>query len=116
MTAPGDGKGAGAFEGYDAAFESAMSAAVTKAIIETSKVPGSGVVILRTAETASALTTALAGMLSMSLGATDSKPVTSKMLRELRKRLDRRIALMRSDAAFQDFMSRVFHGGTGGNA
>ncbi|MDI3562437.1 hypothetical protein [Bradyrhizobium sp. Arg816] len=116
MTDP-HGKYAGAFDHYDETFESAMSAAITKAIIETSRVDDSGVVIFRTAETASALTTALAGMLSMSLAATHSKAVTSKTLRELRKRLHRRIELIRSDAAFHDFMSRVVHGGgAGGNA
>ena len=66
MTNPRDRKYEGAFERYDGAFENAMSTAITKAVIETSRVAGSGVVVFRTAETASALTTALAGILSMS--------------------------------------------------
>jgi len=117
MTNPRDRKYEGAFERYDGAFENAMSTAITKAVIETSRVAGSGVVVFRTAETASALTTALAGILSMSLDATRSQTAISETLDELRKRLHRRIELMRSDAAFQDFMCRVFQGdGSEGSA
>jgi hypothetical protein len=96
--------------GYDAEHEQQLLAAITAAIVETSRVADANVIALRTGEIASALLTALAGILAMSPAATRSPTAMRKMVDELGKRLRRRIAAAEDDSALQEFLRRVFRG------
>jgi hypothetical protein len=96
--------------GYDEAFERELLEAITRAIADASMVSDCNAIVLRTAETASALLTALAGMLAMSPAATRSPTEIRRTCDALHKKLRRLIAQAERDAHVQDFVARVFRG------
>ena len=102
---------------YDKNHERALMEAITAAIFETSAVSDANAIILRTAETAEALLTVLAGTLAMSPSATRSPTAIRKTIDDLGKRLRRQVAAAEQNADIQEFVRRTFNGtGTGGTA
>jgi hypothetical protein len=99
-----------ACDGYDGQFECALTETIIGAIAEASRVSDVNIIVFRTAETTSALVTVLAGMLAMSPATCRSPTAIRKTIDELHKRLRQRIALMRSDPGFDQFLRRCFHG------
>jgi hypothetical protein len=100
---------------YDAEHERALLDAIVQAIFATSRVSDCDAIILRTAEAAEALSTALAGVLALSPGVTRSPTALRRTVDDLGKRLRTRVAAAEKSAAVQDFVRRSFRGtDTGG--
>jgi hypothetical protein len=97
--------------GYDEAFERSLVDAVTIAIADASRATDANCIALRTAETASALVTCLAGILAMSPAATRSPTALRRVIDEIGKRLRRRIASAERSPELADFLRRCFRGG-----
>jgi hypothetical protein len=103
--------------GFDPDHQQALAAAILDAIIETSKLTDANCIALRTGEIAAALTTALAGVLTLSPCVTRSPTAIRKLCDDLRRRLIRMVAEAEHDADVQSFKGRVFNGGdVGGRA
>jgi hypothetical protein len=97
-----------AVAGYDADFEQELLEAITTAIGEASRVTDASAMVIRTAETASALITALASVLAMSPAALRSPTAIRRTIDELGKRLRRPIAAAERDPEVQAFVRRCF--------
>src|SRR5262245_5793040 len=91
--------------GYDAEHERQLTAAIMKAIADTSTLTDcSDVMALRTAEASNALLTVLATVLALSPVATRSPSAIRRTVDELGKRLRRRVA----DPDLQTFARSCF--------
>jgi hypothetical protein len=103
--------------GYDDNFERELVAAFLEAITSESRLTDCNVIAIRTAETASALLSALAFILALSPAASRSPTAIRKTMDELSKRLRRRVAAAESNQDLQDFIKRTFRGSdVGGHA
>ena len=98
-----------AASGYDPDFENTLVDAIAAAIGEVSMVTDADCIAIRTAETASALVTALAVVLAISPAASRSPTAVRKTVDELGKRLRRRLTAA-NDPPLQGFIKRISHG------
>jgi hypothetical protein len=94
--------------GYDVAFERALAEAITAAVFATSHTTNANYIAIRTAETASALLTVLAGFLAMSPAAARSPTAIRRTVDVLGKRLRRRVAAAQSCPDMAEFLRRCF--------
>jgi hypothetical protein len=94
---------------YDPEHEDDLVAAITKAIAETSLVTDPPVLVLRTGEIVSALTTCLATALALSPERVRSPTAIRKTAEAVRQHLIRRVAAARSSADLRDFEARIFN-------
>ena len=102
---------------YDKDHERALREAIKRAIFESSTVSDANAIVLRTAETAGALLTVLAGILAMSPSVARSPASIRRSVDDLGKRLRRRVAAAEQNADAQEFLRRTFRdGGTEGSA
>jgi hypothetical protein len=102
---------------YDSEHEQALAEAIARAIFETSMVSDCNAAVIRTAEIASALLTALAATLAMSPSASRSPATIRRTCDDLHKRLRRRVASAEQNPDLEDFVRQSFWGnGTGGSA
>jgi hypothetical protein len=95
---------------YDKAHERALMEAITRAIFESSTVSDANAIVIRTAETAEALLTVLAGILAMSPSATRSPTAIRKTIDDLGKRIRRQIAAAEGSGDLQELFRRAFRG------
>ena len=94
---------------YDKA-RRALKEAITRTIFELSTVSDANAIVIRTAESAPALLTVLAGVLAMSPSATPSPTAIRRTIDDLGKRLHRKIAAAEASEDLQEFISRTFRG------
>ena len=103
--------------GYDTEHERALMESITAAIFEASMVSDANAIVVRTAETAEAVLTVLAGILAMSPAVTRSPTALRSHIDELGKRLHRKVSAAEQDSDLQEFLRQTFrNGGTEGNA
>ena len=95
---------------YDKAHERALVEAITRAILESSTVSDANAIVIRTAETAAALLTVLAGTFAMLPSATRSPTAIRKTIDDFGKRLRRKISAAEASEDLQEFMRRTFRG------
>ena len=95
---------------YDKGHERALMEAITRAIFESSTVSDANAIVIRTAETAEALLTVLAGILAISLAATRSPTTIRRTIDDLGKRLRRQISAAEASEDLQEFISRTSRG------
>ena len=103
-----------ALDGLDPDFETRMVEVLTSAIVTTSMVEdghGAQILVLRLAETSSALTTILASLMSLSPAAASNDQAIKQTSRRFRHALHRKVGVAR-----HDFLRRTFHGQKGGRA
>lgn len=102
----------GAFEralaGYDVQHRNTLTEAILRAIVDASVIEQPPVLCIRTGELTDALIDALAAAIAMSPEATRSPAAIRKITDELRKRIVRKVAEVRSNADFRAFEDRVF--------
>ena len=102
---------------YDPEHEQALMESITRAIFESSAVSDVNAIVLRTAETAEALLTVLAGTLAMRKGATRSPTAIRRTVDEFGKRLRQKVSAAEASADLQEFTRGIFRGtGTEGTA
>lgn len=103
--------------GYDDDFERQLVEVITNAIAKASLVSDANAMVIRTGETAAALTTVLAAVLAMSPAVMRSPTAIRHTIDDLHKRLRRRVAAGERSGEMQGFLRRAFRGGdVGGNA
>jgi hypothetical protein len=95
-----------AHAGYDPAFESELAEVVLRAIVEASKIDG--IVVLRTGETANALTSVLAATLALAPSAVRSPKAIREIADSVRRRLQARVHFAEVNPGLNDFRSRAF--------
>lgn len=95
-----------ALAGYDERFEARLVDVITSAIADASMIDG--VMVIRTGEAASALTSVLATVLALSPPATRSRAAIRKTADGFRHKLQARVRQAERDPLFADFKNRCF--------
>jgi len=101
---------------YDPTFERTVTAELIETITRISIVTDAPVMVLRTAETASALLSVLALILAMSLHDARSPAAIQRTTDDLARRLRRRAADAEANENLRTVRRRSFHGNEGGHA
>ena len=96
-----------AIAAYDVAFKAELADALVRTIADKSMIDG--VMVIRTGESAAALTAALASILAMSPAAARSRAAIKQTAESVRRNLQRQVRQAERDPLFADFKSRCFH-------
>jgi hypothetical protein len=92
--------------GYDEELEAKLTEAITTAIINTSMIDDC--LVVRTGESAAALTTVLASMLAMSPTAARSPTAIRHIAESFRKKVAAQVRAAEADPVFHDIRARAF--------
>jgi hypothetical protein len=95
-----------AITGFDDAFKEKLTAAIITAIADASRIDGC--LVIRTGESAAALTTVLASVLALSPSSVRSPAAIRQATESIRRKLTAQVRCAETDPSFADFKARCF--------